>query len=445
MTVVIFIGPTIPEADVLSIIDAVCLPPAAQGDVYRAMALEPQCIGIIDGYFNGVAAIWHKEILWALAQGVHVFGASSIGALRAAELAEFGMKGVGRIYEDYRCGKLEDDDEVAIIHGPAELGFIPLCEPMVNIRATLEFAVGENILTEIDRQALCEFAKSRLYSERTWEALIAFAGAHVLDAPNAQKFETWLQNSRVDQKHIDAVAMLEAMRETVKTDREPHTALFDFEWTNLWDRAVSQWHGTPHTGINTRFILDELRLQPDNFNAARDAALLREFAVQDSVRQHLSIESHVHASKVNTFRRQQNLLKREDLDRWLQQNDLSARELEDLLDEEIRIRSILDTRPRSFTHSVLKILKLNGDYSSLSQRAGSKDRMLKKSGRSNLRPEDIGVPQIALLNWYFCHRMGQEMPAEIDTHISDIGLESREEFYQMLVREYLYVQCVADN
>ena len=53
--------------------------------------------------------------------GIHVYGAASIGALRAAELDAFGMRGIGRIYEDFREGVLEDDDEVAVLHGPEEL------------------------------------------------------------------------------------------------------------------------------------------------------------------------------------------------------------------------------------------------------------------------------------------------------------------------------------
>ena len=33
------------------------------------------------------------------------------------------MSGVGRIYEAFRDGILEDDDEVAVLHGPEELGY----------------------------------------------------------------------------------------------------------------------------------------------------------------------------------------------------------------------------------------------------------------------------------------------------------------------------------
>ena len=76
--------------------------PARQGDIWRAVrAHRPVAIGLIDGVFFHEPAVWHREILWALAEGVHVFGAASMGALRAAELEPFGMRGVGRVFAAY--------------------------------------------------------------------------------------------------------------------------------------------------------------------------------------------------------------------------------------------------------------------------------------------------------------------------------------------------------
>ena len=69
-----------------------------------------------------------------------------MGALRAAELHSFGMRGVGRIFEAFRDGALEDDDEVAVLHGPAEIGYLAASEPMVNIRETLARADSEGVL-----------------------------------------------------------------------------------------------------------------------------------------------------------------------------------------------------------------------------------------------------------------------------------------------------------
>jgi hypothetical protein len=128
MSIYVFLGPTLAVTDARRILDATYLPPVAMGDVAAVLMqpTTPKAIAIIDGVFQNVPAVWHKEILFALSQGVRVFGSSSMGALRAAELHAFGMEGVGRVFAAYRDGVLEDDDEVAVIHGPAEFGYLQL-------------------------------------------------------------------------------------------------------------------------------------------------------------------------------------------------------------------------------------------------------------------------------------------------------------------------------
>jgi hypothetical protein len=44
-----------------------------------------------------------------------IVGASSMGALRAAELDSMGMVGIGTVYQYYRDGIIESDDDVAIV------------------------------------------------------------------------------------------------------------------------------------------------------------------------------------------------------------------------------------------------------------------------------------------------------------------------------------------
>lgn len=155
MTAVVFVGPTLAPEVVSDRLDATILPPVRQGDVYRVAGDKPAAIGIIDGFFEGVPSVWHKEILWTIEQGIPVFGSASMGALRAAELADFGMIGVGRIFEEYRDGILQDDDEVAVLHSPAELGFQPLSEPMVSIRATVAEAQTAGICRRTQPPRCC--------------------------------------------------------------------------------------------------------------------------------------------------------------------------------------------------------------------------------------------------------------------------------------------------
>src|SRR5437879_4210760 len=140
-------------------------PPVRQGDIYLAALSGPAIIGIIDGYFEIVPTVWHKEILWAMDQGIHVYGGASIGALRAAELADFGMIGIGQVYEQYRAGRLMDDDEVAVLHGPEEVGYVQVTEAMVNIRATVDRA-GQLGVIDLDvAVALVRIAKSYFYKD----------------------------------------------------------------------------------------------------------------------------------------------------------------------------------------------------------------------------------------------------------------------------------------
>lgn len=140
MNIFVFLGPTLPVAEARRILDATYLPPVSMGDVYALMKRQPKVIAIIDGLFQRVPAVWHKEILFALSRGVRVFGSSSMGALRAAELHTFGMEGAGQVFEAYRDGLYEDDDEVAVIHSPEEFGYRQLSEAMVNLRAGLRRA-----------------------------------------------------------------------------------------------------------------------------------------------------------------------------------------------------------------------------------------------------------------------------------------------------------------
>jgi hypothetical protein len=88
--------------------------------------LDPDKIVLLDGVFDQDIAVWHREILYALDKGVIVIGGASMGALRATELDEFGMVGVGKIYEQFASGREKRDDFVAITHGCAEAKFKPL-------------------------------------------------------------------------------------------------------------------------------------------------------------------------------------------------------------------------------------------------------------------------------------------------------------------------------
>lgn len=140
--VIVFAGPTLPrqpDAAWRSLLgDCDLRPPAQRGDVLTVLVDRPDALVLIDGYYYSVPAVTHKELLYALDAGVRVFGAASLGALRATEMAPLGMTGVGQVYEWYRSGAIDGDDEVAILHAAAEQGYRGLTVALVELRHALE-------------------------------------------------------------------------------------------------------------------------------------------------------------------------------------------------------------------------------------------------------------------------------------------------------------------
>jgi hypothetical protein len=237
MSVVIFAGPSMPPSVAAHFPGFEWRPPVRQGDLYLAARSGADAIGVIDGYFERTPTVWHKEILWAMSQGIHVYGAASIGALRAAELADLGMKGVGLIFEQYRSGQLSDDDDVAVLHGPEEIDYVQVTAAMVNVRATIEAASREGIVAADVAAMLCRVAKAIFYKERTYDAIVEAAVARELAPDSLQLFVDWLLFGQIDQKRRDAEAMLNVMIAHLTGRVPPLRVTYEFAHTFAWEDA----------------------------------------------------------------------------------------------------------------------------------------------------------------------------------------------------------------
>jgi hypothetical protein len=165
-------------------------------------------IGLVDGRYEDVAAPWHKEILFALSRGVTVLGAGSLGALRAAECAAFGMIGLGEIFERYMSGDLVDDADVAQIHGPAELDHLPLTEALVNIEATLDRLVEKGAIDGHFRAGAMRAARSLFFKDLSVEAV---AARLAIDDERRRAFVAEMRAERVDRKRADALILVDRL------------------------------------------------------------------------------------------------------------------------------------------------------------------------------------------------------------------------------------------
>ena len=395
MSCYVFLGPTLPPVEAASLLEAVYLPPVRQGDVLRLVrSARPKAIGIVDGYFRAVPALWHKEVLFALSQGVHVFGAASMGALRAAELDGFGMVGVGRVYEAYRSGTFEpyiaepfeDDDEVAVVHGPAETGHVAISEAMVNLRATFAHAAEQSVIDAAARDALVTAGKALFYPERSYAAVLAAVRAQGLGAAAITALEHWLPEGRVDVKRADARAMMVALGELLARDPAPFVAAFRLQASSAWSDALAAAdHVASGEGGLDELVLDEA-----------DRSLLRQ----------------------------------RDLEAWCEGLDLMRDGLARLVADEARLLALTEVEAPEARGCLLDLLRLDGRYPALRQRALAKRNAL--AGLAMPELEDAEVRQ--LVCWHVL--LGEQpAPASVDAYARTLGFVDGPDLARAIWRE----------
>jgi hypothetical protein len=163
---IVYLGPSLDVAEARRIFDADYRPPVKRGD------LPQQCdaaVVIIDGEFGQNLSVSPHETLRLLDQGTTVAGASSMGALRAAELHPFGMKGHGWIFEQYLSGRIIADDEVALQFSPVDLR--PVTVPLVNVRYWLEQLEAAGHLERRISGRMFAAARRIFFADRTEQRL----------------------------------------------------------------------------------------------------------------------------------------------------------------------------------------------------------------------------------------------------------------------------------
>jgi hypothetical protein len=387
--------------------------------------------------------VWHKEILWAMSQGIHVFGGASMGALRAAELAAFGMEGVGSIFESFRSGELEDDDEVAVAHGQAEDGYRVLSEPMVNIRATLQAAEAEGLLGPRTRAALERMAKELFYFDRVWRLVLSRGAREGLPTDELAALEAWLPQGRVDQKRRDALAMLKAMRARLAEEPGPKRVRYHFEHTDAWEWACQQaGQLPPGTGGGGEPelpgpLLDELRLT-GTLAGARLGALARVLASEEGRKlgRHVGQEELAHVERA--FRLERGLWSARDFEWWRAEQRLDEDALRRLLHDEAHVRWLEVVMRQQVTRHLPEHLRSTGEYGRLLERASAKQRVLGEHGMESPRLSETGMTEEQLWRWYFEENLGHPVPDDLKAYALATGFEHLDALRRAVLREWCF-------
>lgn len=448
--VYIFVGPTLPVTDAQAELSARYLPPVTAGAVAGLWPLRPRAIGIIDGHFAHSPAVWHKEIMWLMERGVHVFGAAGLGALRAAELQTFGMRGVGWVYQAFQDGTLDQDDEVAVACGGAADGYRPRSEAMVNIRQALRAAQNEKIITETTRRLLTEVAKTHFYAERNWPGLLADA-RQAAPPDELAALHDRLRHRHIDQMADDAVAMLREMRAFLATDPAPMQVPWTTANTAIWHAARTA-AATPGLADPASFsatedaVLDELRLLgPARFEDTRCRGLLRLFAGQAAEREGMVVAEERLSEAAHHFRVARDLVEDADFAAFLSRNEMSPHEFERFLASDDRAQWACDRAAGEEFETVHDELRIRGQYHELATRARDKHDYLSQAGLDAAAPSQSGYPAPDALCWYFADRIGAVPPTDLASYARSSGFRDELAFQRAVWREYCYVNRPAGD
>jgi hypothetical protein len=425
--VVVFLGPTLPSDEAADRLAADYRPPACHGDLFLAAREGPTAIALVDGAFDAVPSVWHKEILWALDRGVAVYGASSMGALRAAELAPFGMTGVGEIYRAFATGTLEDDDEVAVAHAGPDDGWRPLSDAMVDVRATLRRAVDLGVVDEAVAGRVAARVKATPYPRR----LLATALDGSSEAERA--LGAWLPGGRVHQKRLDALGLLDQVAGDQSPGGKPARPRWTFPRTVHWEdaqRALEREADQLGGEVPEPTLLDELRLDPERFAMLADraeaaVATARYAAVAGAA------APWAHEAARSDLLLASDLSTSADVDGWLAGRDLDRTDLAALTERVRRSRWIRSTARDDFHVELLRAARAGPGYADLRGRAAAKVALL--AGVPPAVPDDG-----TLLQWYFVDRLGRGVPGALDAWCRNAGWLDPGELVRALRTDWTY-------
>jgi TfuA protein len=212
---IIFLGPSLSHERAKKIFDADYRPPARKGDFLRLAAdFDVKLVGFVDGVFLQDYPPTPIEVYHlARKDTVLLAGAASLGALRAVELEKFGMVGIGKIFQLYKSGKLNADDEVAVTFAP-EGDYHLQSEAMIDIRYNLYLAHKKRIISKKTKSVLAKLAKEIYFPHRNYTYIIEEAKSkYPTLGSEITSFGSYIISNRKSLKEMDAIRLVKYLKE----------------------------------------------------------------------------------------------------------------------------------------------------------------------------------------------------------------------------------------
>ena len=214
----VFCGPSLSVKEAKAILPkAQFFPPVKRGDILKVLKGKFNVVGIIDGTFINQPTLSGSEIFRTLERGVHLYGSSGLGALRAVEFSGYGMQGIGTIYSWYKSGKTYRDDEVVNLEDPRTSA--SLTDPLVNFRFACIKAIQNKIISKPLADRMLDVYQNIYFLERTYKKLfqVLRSGKEKPATLNQiLQFENYIIKNKefLNLQKIDAIKLLDHINNT---------------------------------------------------------------------------------------------------------------------------------------------------------------------------------------------------------------------------------------
>jgi hypothetical protein len=329
------------------------------------------------------------------------------------------MEGCGWVFESYRRGELEDDDEVAVVHGDEETGFRPLSTAMVSLRVGLLRACERRLIAPTTRDALVTLAKSCFYPERSWGRLLRDAADAGLPADELDRLRCYVEAERPDVKREDACELLARLASAPAGPRPAESP--EIAPTIFWDKLTRNERTVRLTQAGA-VRGESLR----RFTKATDAdlaGLLRHSLLLHLVRKEcetlgLEITQEQFDAAARDFRLRRNLISADSVREWLEREGLDADRFGALVRLEAQTAALLTAYAAEVDGHLLDALALSGRLADTLARHAEGEERLRATHKA--RRQEPTAPELEA--FYRSHV--RQFAGSLHGHARELGFAS---------------------
>jgi hypothetical protein len=181
-------------------------------------------------------------------------------------------------------------------------------------------------------------------------------------------------------------------------------------------------------------VLDEVRLDPDAYKRLADRSLLTALARNAAASFGVDVSSWAREAALEEERRARGLLEPEDLDTWLDENDLDRTDLPEIGRRLAVLRWARDAHRDAVAGEMTLAVRADDTYAGLAGLAERKRELLASLPSDRATPGDE-----ELVSWYFRERLGQKVPVALDAWATTNGWRHVAELVRALRREWWFV------